>query len=285
MQSITKSKNSFCIQTFLDTTTSTCKTHTPSQYLNMWYDVATLVSSGTSGSSSSRWVDGTTKSILPATPPRVDTSLTVSAAGTTDASSRWLWRGRGRGACLRSTCRPTASGRAWRASSTRRRDPWCWTEPPPPTPRTLSARPSATDIKISSSKYVLCIFCHCKVHPLFCAGYAKRSPGQSDALPAPWHDPLQGGAGGRGGGHPAAAVTPRARVLVSRLQWLVTAALQHCSAFCKLGLLSPWRRQQWAHSTWQHSLTVQADETNKHSSDKLLVRTLYWTTVPFCFED
>ena len=45
MQSITKSKNSFCIQTFLDTTTSTCKTHTPSQYLNMWYDVATLVSS------------------------------------------------------------------------------------------------------------------------------------------------------------------------------------------------------------------------------------------------
>lgn len=54
--------------------------------------------------------------------------------------------------------------------------------------------------------------------PPFFAGYAKRSPGQSDALPAPWHDPLQGGAGGRGGGHPAAAVTPRARVLVSRLQ-------------------------------------------------------------------
>ena len=52
-------------------------------------------------------------------------------------------------------------------------------------------------------------------HPLLCAGYAKRSPGQSDAVPAPWHDPLQGGAGGRGGGHPAAAVTPRARVLVT----------------------------------------------------------------------
>ena len=56
-----------------------------------------------------------------------------------------------------------------------------------------------------------------KFTPFF-AGYAKRSSGQSDALPAPWHDPLQGGAGGRGGGHPAAAVTPRACVLVSRLQ-------------------------------------------------------------------
>ena len=229
MQSITKSKNSFCIQTFLDTTTSTCKTH-DTWYILYGYDIAALVSSG---SSSRGWYnkDHSTATPHPCRhwPHGHGTMLIVSAAGTTDASSPWLWRGRGRGACLRSTCRPTASGRAWRASSTRRRDPWCWTEPPPPTPPTLSAPPSATDTKISSSKYVFCIAKFTQHHPLLCAGYAKRSPGQSDAVPAPWHDPLQGGAGGRGGGHPAAAVTPRARVLVTCWLGVQTAVTRDCS--------------------------------------------------------
>ena len=133
-------------------------------FIWLCYDIAsTLVGSG---SSSRGWYnkDHSTATTHPCRHCTHGTMLIVSAAGTTDASSPWLWRGLGRGACLRSTCRPTASGRAWRASSTRRRDPWCWTEPPPPTPPTLSAPPSATDTKISSSKYVFCIFRHCEVH-------------------------------------------------------------------------------------------------------------------------